>query len=577
MKVADYITEYLAKTGTERAFVFTGGAIAHVIDSLRHHRGKLDYIVVQNEQVGAMAAEAYSRTTGKLGVAAATSGPGATNLITGIAGAWYDCIPALFLTGQVRTWELTREDDRLLQRGFQEVDIVDSVKKITKYATIVKRPEDIRYEMEKAIYMAYEGRPGPVLLDLPMDVQWADIEPQKLMPFCPPKTETKSNASYVALSQAAELLKNSKTPLFVCGGGVRHGDAGRKLLDFCAKHPIPVISSYAGYDVMPYDHPCNAGVMGQFAHPTANFLTSQADVIVCLGARNSIKQVGNNADGFAPQAKIVSVNVDEGELLDGRVRIDAAVKMDAGDFLAAISDQMPKLTPQWRDYARGLLVAAHTERTYKDEANYPDPHFIVSQLSEKMSEEAIIIPDVGQNVMYTCQHIRLSGKQRLFSSWGNSPMGYSLPAAIGAASGNPDKQIVCVIGDGGLQVNIQDLQTVKQYRLPIKIFLFNNSCYATIHEFQDGNLGRRYEATDLEHGYSHPNFQKIADAYDLTYFSISNNGEANRIDQALSHDGPVLCEIKVDPLYRASDVCGGNAPLHTIPAEQGLVPFASNE
>ncbi len=570
MKSSDYIVSFLGDLGTEKVFAFTGGAISHIIDSFRNYRDQIDYICVQNEQVGAMAAEAYSRTTGKMGVTLGTSGPGATNMITGIAGAWYDCIPALYLVGQVRTWEMKGEDG-LLQRGFQELDIVSSVAKITKYAVTITDAADIRYEFEKAMYMAREGRPGPVLIDLPMDMQWADIDPDELRSFDP--SDLDDELPDLDMTEFAKALKKSKRPLVVCGGGVRHGKASGKLLNFLEKTGIPAITTYAGLDILPHDHQCNGGVMGQFGMFGANFVTGQADLILTLGARNSIKQVGNTPNEFAPQATKIAVNLDNGELVDGRVPMDICINADIGDFLDLASEIDYLSDNRWCSYVAEMREK-HQEPWQVDEtAGFVDPYHFITQLSKHLDDDAIVIPDVGQNVIYTCQAIRLSGRQRLFSSWGNSPMGFSMPAAIGAQTGNPDRQIVCIIGDGGLQVNIQDLQTIKAYNLPIKIFLFNNSCYATIHEFQDPNFEGRYEATDADHGYTHPDFSKVIEAFGLNYTRIESNDCAAGIAEVLAHEGSIICELPINSKFRVTGVLAGADPLHVPSREVGLVAF----
>jgi len=562
MKASDYIVEFIAKRGTDTAFVFTGGAISHVIDSFRHYQDHIRYVCVHNEQVGAMAAEAYSRTTGKMGVAMATSGPGGTNLITGIVGAWYDCVPALYITGQVRTWELTGQD-RLLQRGFQEVAIVDMVKPVTKYAVTVTQAVDLRYELEKAYAMAFEGRPGPALLDIPMDVQWADIDPASLRSY-ESSSDAACSVSEENLAQIVECLHQASRPLIIAGGGVRQGKAEQEFRQFVDKAGIPVIASYAGYDLLPYDHPCQGGVMGQFGHYGANHATAEADLILALGTRFSIKQVGNNLKDFAPQAKVLAINVDQGELRDGRVQADVSIHANLKDVLTKLMTLDFKADPQWCDYVTQLKTRYAIQPPAQAQDEPVNLYRLIQELSTWAQDDAIIIPDVGQNVIVTAQAIQLKEHQRLFSSWANSPMGFSMPASIGVQCGFPNRQVICIIGDGGLQVNIQDLQTIVNYGLPVKILLLNNGCYATIHEYQGPNLEGRFEATDKAHGYSHPDFQQVFQAYGFRRQVIRSVSELCRLEEFLRQPGPSVCEVTIDSLFRVSPNLAGNDPLHHL-------------
>lgn len=544
MNLSDYIIYFICKQKTEVAFVMTGVAIARLIDSFRHYSEKIKYVCVNHEQAAAMAAEAYSRTTGRIGVAIGTSGPGGTNLITGIAGAWYDCIPTLYIVGQVRSTEL-KGKLAILQRGFQEIDIVSLVKPITKYATQITDCDDIRYEMEKAVHYATQGRPGPVLIDLPLDIQKANIDLSNLKRFHAKSIPFTKNVDL--FNKSILMIRSSKRPLIIAGGGIRHAGAVKEFREFVDKTKIPVVFSYAGLDTLPYNHLSHIGILGQYGHAGANRLSQKADLIISLGSRFTKKMIGGNSDRFASKAKIVSVNIDSGELKDGQKKLDLAVHADIKYFLAQLQDLRYETSEEWNFEA---TKAKMEWNKLKGVGMLVNPYEFIDYISECMSDESIVIPDVGQNVVATVQSIRLKEHQRIFSSWANSPMGYSLPASMGAKLGNPDKEVICIIGDGGIQLNLQELQTISANSIGVKIFLLNNNGYVTIQEFQDTELDSRYVASDLKHGYSHPNFKKLCSAFDIPYRLINTRKDFYKINEALETDGPILCEVSIEDNFR---------------------------
>ena len=304
--------------------------------------------------------------------------------------------------------------------------------------------------------------------------------------------------------------------------------------------------------------------MGQFGQYGANFVTYNTDLVIALGTRFTIRQIGNKPKEFAPNAKIINVNIDEGELIGGRVKADLTVRCDIKNFIKHLSELNYKTNPKWQNFVMESKVKHPIVLDEYKKEKLVNPYVFMDMLSKKIDDDAIIIPEIGTNVIVSCQVLQLKENQRLFSSWANSPMGYSIPASIGAQLGNPGRQIIGILGDGGLQVNLQDLQTIRHYNLPIKIFIWNNHGYATIQDFQDGNLDGRYEATDLEHGYSHPDFSKIATAYDIPHILISSNDELTKIEQALKAKGPVLCELSMDSKFRVSPRQGANDQFHEL-------------
>lgn len=556
MKVCDYLVDFLVKKGIDTAFVFTGGAIAHVIDAVAKRSNEIEYVCVQNEQVGAMAAEAYSRTGNANGVTMVTSGPGATNLITGIVGAWYDCIPAIYITGQVRTWEMTN-DKGTLQDGFQEVDICSQVKKVTKYAKTLSKKSDIPYELEKAYFLANSGRKGPVLIDLPMDIQVAELSNKEINTANEFNCCTSDHSIKDEITKFYDLFEKSVKPLILIGGGVKHASIKSFFNEFAKKAKIPCVASYAAYDTMEYENPLNIGVIGQFGQYCSNSAIEECDLLIALGTRFTIRAIGNNPDYFATKAKIVHVNIDYGELKDSRKEADLSIHSDIKIFLETISGNVICDNEKWlqrltESKTKDLKIGE--KGTGKD----VNPYLLVETLNRLQSSECVIIPDIGWHVTTLNQQGKIKLGQQLFSSWANSPMGYAVAAGIGAYYSNKDKEIVIHIGDGGIQVNLQDLQTLTNYHIPLKIFVWNNFGYATIQAYQEGNLDKRYHATDTKHGYSAPNFEAISNLFKLSYFKIEKDFQVEEIvAKALAEPGAVLCEVIMDIDFRPKPSLGG--------------------
>lgn len=571
-KLSDVISDTLVEAGAGAFFVFTGGAISHVIDSVAaRSRETTPYYCFQNEQAAAFAAEAYSRTNsqGLLGVTLTTSGPGASNLITGIAGAWYDCIPAIFVTGQVRTWERAIHLGRL-QGGFQELDIVSMARSVTKYAKTLTDPTTVREEIFSAVKLAKHGRPGPVLIDIPMDLQYESMELRSGGSLTAgakiDTTDALTNVSSLVKELDREIAQ-AKKPLLLVGGGVRHANQGEALRTLVQESGIPAIATYAAVDILgPTEH-SYLGVMGQFGTPLANAATGECDLVIALGSRFAQKQLGNSPQGFAPRARLVSVNIDQDEMSASPRNIDVQVHADLGPLLDSWKPRINDSQRAWIDLLRSASGDIAPSRAPESLGQRPvNPYDLAENLVEAIGKRPCVVAlDVGQNVVASVQSLKFPPNMRVFSSWGNSPMGYSLPSAIGAWLANPDKEIVCVIGDGGLQVNIQELQTIVNYKIPVKILLWNNHAYVTIHEYQDGNLERRYEAADAEHGYSHPDFVAVAKAYGIPSQKFPGGLNSDLLANALfGSPGPILVEVEVDPGARLSPSVKGTNPIHEM-------------
>lgn len=554
MKLSDYVVNYLVSLGTKDVFMVIGGACVHLAHSL-HGRDDIRYICVQHEQAGAMAVEAYSRVTGRLGAMVVTSGPGATNLVTGLCGAWFDSIPCILFTGQVNTNE-QKGDRPVRQVGFQETDIVSIVRSITKYATLVNRPETIRYELEKATHIARSGRAGPVLLDIPLDVQRAEIDPERLEPFVPPASSNTPGAADLRaeVEQCIPLIEAAERPVLIVGGGVRLAGAEKEIRAAVDLLGFPVVVSWSGFDLIPYKHPLYVGQFGVYGSRAANFAVQNSDLVLSVGSRLDTRQTGGKPETFARGARKILVDIDPGELHKRRgLEPDLAIVADAEAFLRALIDALPGV--------RRRNIEPWILRTQSWKSRYPtvqpeysslkekvSPYVFVQTLSEELSEDAVVIADCGANLTWTIQSFQVKEGQRVFSTFGNSPMGYAYAASMGAAVAL-GKPIICLIGDGGFQLNIQELQTVYHYNLPVKAFILNNRSYGIIKQFQDLYMGSLYVGSG--YGYSCPDFVKVAQAYGIPARSITNHAEMRAaIRQVLAKPGPVVCDVVLDEKSR---------------------------
>ena len=552
MKLSDYIVDYLVSIGVKDVFLITGGAASHLVDSF-HNRKDIRYICVQHEQAAAMAADAYSRVGTSIGVVITTSGPGATNLLTGTGCSWFDSIPCLYLTGQVNTYEY-KADLSVRQVGFQETDIVSIIKPITKFTHMLTEPNKVRYYLEKAVYIAKSGRPGPVLLDLPMNIQRAEINPYRLKKFDSKEVIYKIDTGAVfnkKIDKCSGLIQNSKRPVIIAGGGIRSARATKELRDFAENMNIPVVTTLCGLDSFNHNHRLYVGFFGVYGQRAANFTVANSDLIIGIGTRFDSRQTGTKVNNFARAAKRIIVDIDCEEL-NKRVRADITIISDAKCFLTALNKKIKNIKRV--DINDWLLIIRKWKNRYLSEylgiCSQPGrvaPYIFLKALSGQLSKDCIVTLDTGANMIWSAQTLVVKDGQRIFTSGGMSPMGYALPAAIGASACLNKKPVICIIGDGGMQLNIQELQTIVHYNLPIKIFIMNNHSYGMIKQFQDMYFEQRYEATDLKGGYSCPDFIKIGKAYGLKTISINENKDIKqRINEVLKIKDAILCNVNID-------------------------------
>lgn len=555
MRVTDYILNFLVSKGIDTVFGVTGGFIVPTFDAF-HERKDIRYICTQNEQAAVFAADGYARFKG-LGCTVTTSGPGATNLVSGIGAAWFDSIPVLCITGQVPTTE-AKGNSGVRQRGFQETDIVSIVRSITKYARTISDPEHIALDLEAAIYLAKSGRPGPVLLDVPIDVQQAEIDPDKLMHFGAERPIKIDIAPQVA--ETVQLIADSKRPVVIYGQGCRH--AREKLIQFIEMTGIPCLPSWGGLDLIPHDHPLFVERVGVYSSRAGNLAVQNADLIIAIGTRLDTRMTGSK--GFAPKAIKVVVDIDIYEAMKNKP--DVMIIADTLDFLKAIIKEHGSVDADERiffarnEWAKRIAAWKKKYPITDEPSNLIHPHAFVRALCDLLPDDAIAVTDAGAAETAAEQVFHVIGTRRIFSDFGMSCMGYSLPAAIGASIAT-NRPVVTIVGDGAMQMNIQELQTLAYYQVPVKVFILNNHSYGLIKQFQEEICEGRYEATDETSGYSAPDFQRIAFGYKIPSFRIPNISSMGwMIAQALAHPGPFVCDVEIDPDARIFPKCNyGNS------------------
>lgn len=532
---ADLISDFISERCCGTAFLVTGGACAFIVDAVGRNP-KTNFVCFQHEQAAAMAADAVWRTTGKLGVTIATSGPGATNLITGIACSWFDSIPSIHITGQVNQSE-SRESlgANVRQAGFQETDIAAMVTSITKFAKRIESIEELIDVLPKLVQIATSGRMGPVLLDIPMNIQKGIITAEQKIAALEAIQPTQNHNDRVDLSSQ---LKSSKRPVVIIGAGAALSGTARAIQDWCEIHSIPYVTSWGALSYIDRSKPHYFGSLGVYGGRRANWLVQSADELIVFGSRLDNRQRTANPRGFAPFAKVTVLDIDEEELAKFKKHPNyIVIKFD----LTGVSEI---LTPaaDFSNWAKEAKLNTNSmeegfERAVSEgEFN---PYMAVRLAQNKFEKNSIVVSDCGANLCWVYQSY-LPDSSFLFTAGGNSPMGYSLPAAIGAQLLNPDKKIYCFIGDGGLQINIQELQTVVAYNLPITIFIQNNFGYGIIKQFQDSYFGSRHFATGQ--GYSQPDFGAISAAYKIKYLSVESKKELEELEIP---DGFAIIDIQL--------------------------------
>ncbi len=557
IKLSDYIFKYLTGIGVTDLFMISGGGAMHLVDSVGQNK-KLKYVCPHHEQAAASAAEGYTRASGKMGVVVVTSGPGGTNALTGVIGQWLDSIPCLYLSGQVKfeTTIASQPGLKLRQLGDQEINIVDIVKPVTKYAVMVTDPKSIRYHLEKAIYLATQGRPGPVWLDLPLNVQAALIDERQLRGF---KTPAKKSAKSLnnKIKTVIKKLKQARRPVIVAGHGIRLAGAPvpfRRLID---KLRIPVVTTFNGFDLLPTDDQLLIGHPGTIGDRAGNFAVQNADFLLELGSRNNIRQVSYNWPAFAREAYKVVVDIDQAELDKPTVKAELPISVDVNEFLTELNRQLKSSNlPDWRGWlkwcqARKAKYPVVSDRAKETASGLIEPYSFVQQLTQALTGREIIVAGNGTACVVLFQAGIVKQGERIFWNSGCASMGYDLPAAIGASIAAPGRPVICLAGDGSLQMNIQELQTVAYQRLPLKLFVLNNYGYISIKQTQDAFFGGHRVACCPKTGVSCPDIIKVAAAYGLKTAVIADRSKLQeQIKAVLSRPGPLVIEVRLEPTYQ---------------------------
>ena len=557
IRVADYVAKYLADYGVRHLFLVTGGGAMHLNDAIGHEH-RLQYICHHHEQAAAMAAESYARLTNSLGVINVTTGPGGINALNGVFGAWTDSIPMLVVSGQVKRETCLAFYDlpKLRQLGDQEGDLIRMATPITKYAALVREPEDIRYHLEKAVYLATSGRPGPCWIDIPVDVQSSRIDPETLRGYDPSEDETPLDNAALVRDVKAVLakLREAKRPALMLGTGIHLAKAEAILETVTRKLGIPVTTAWTAHDLIDSEDPLYCGRPGSIGDRPGNFTVQNSDALLVIGSRLHVRQVSYNWKAFARHAYLMQVDVDPAELDKPTVKPHLPLPYDARVFLEEMNRQIDAETfdaahhAEWLGWCRERValypVVQDRHRAFN---GYINPYHFMEQLSLNLNGDDVVVCGDGAACVVSYQAMKIKKGMRLYCNAGDASMGYDLPASIGAAVALGGKRVICLAGDGSIQMNLQELQTVAHHNFPIKIFVLNNDGYLSIRMTQESFFKGNFIGEGPRSGVSFPNTMKIAEAYGLPGIRLDSADFAARLPELLDAPGPLVCEVVLDP------------------------------
>ena len=554
VKLAKYISQFLAEHGITDCFMVTGGGAMHLDDAIGHQE-EIHCTFNHHEQACAIAAEGYTRMTGKLAAVCVTSGPGGTNAITGVMGGWLDSIPMFVLSGQVKRettiWAVS--DLNLRQLGDQEFNVIDSVKNMTKYAVMVTNPQEIAYHLEKAFFLAQNGRGGPVWLDIPLDVQGAVIDTDSLIHFNADQEfvwktpDVKQSAVDILLQK----LKESKAPLVLAGTGINLAQADEKLLTFLDKYKIPVVTAWNANDTVAFDNPYYVGMPGTVGIRSGNFAVQNCDLLISLGCRMNIRMIGYTHHDFAKNAFKVVVDIDPRELIKPTVQADLAIHADVSQFLDKMLEADYTPDPDhaaWVKWCRDLLVRFPAAKEEYHGNSLINPYIFIDKLFDHLLPDDRIVCGNGAACVITFQAAKIKQGQRMFTNSGCAAMGYGFPAALGVAVSDNSRRTICIDGDGSVMMNLQELATVAHNKLNMKLFILNNNGYLSIRQTQRNLFKPPFIGIDSSSGVGFPDFEKLADAFGIQYYKIEKESNADEILQrVLNSEEACICEAVVDP------------------------------
>ena len=567
IKVSDLIIRILSKH-TPHIFGGQGGSILHLVDSIYKNK-KIKFIPGQSEQGSSLAADAYYRSSGKLGVVLGTSGPGIINFIQGIACSYYDSVPALYLAGAPIVSDL-RKNLKIRQIGFQEMEVQKLLKPLTKGVWLIKKKEEVESVFNKAISLSLSGRMGPVVIEIPDDIQRSFIKLKKIKNSFE-KLKKNKNYPYSTdskFNQAVKLINKSRKPIIIAGHGIKLSKSTKLLEKFAKKSNIPYLYTWSSADQFNFNSKLNAGSFGVAATRGGNFSIQNSDLVIALGARFSPSLVGGNPKLFAPKAKKIIVDIDNHEFSNHRLpSVNLKIHSDVSLFLKKIlHNKILKKEESWIDrvnfFKKKYPVFQKSKNLSK---KHLDPYYFFDTLSHLIKKNSILIPDASANLIWAMQAFKVIKKVKIFTAFNHSPMGYSIAASIGAFLGSKKNTIIATIGDGSVPMNVQELETIKNYNIDVKIFVFNNKGYSLIKQTQETWLKGKYSGVDKSSGLSLPDNLRVAKAYGIKTMSIMNNQNLEKnISKALKIKGPVLIDLNINPLTRVEPKIEYGKPLHDM-------------
>ena len=588
MRASDYIFKRLKEVyGVERVFLITGGGAMHLNDAV--YQSGLAYTCCHHEQACAIAAEGYVRAGKRLGVVNITTGPGGLNTLTGVMGQWTDSVPVLYISGQVKqsTTIAACPELPLRQLGDQEVDIISVVKPLVKYAVQIRRVEDVRRILDEAVYTALSGRPGPVWIDVPMDIQGAEIDEAALAEFSAEAVQVlqrKKTPAKAQIDTLVDLLRKAERPVMIAGHGIRIAGAQAAFRAFVEKHAMPVVTTFNGMDLLEEEHPCFVGRIGTSGSRSGNFTLQNADLVLSVGSRNNIRQTSYNYEYFARGGKLVCVDVDAAEFQKPTVKPFLGIESDAACFFEVLSAACPQAFDfsAYRTWAMNLKEKyPKVLPQYREWQDKVHPYYFMEKLSETAPDNTLFVGGNGTACIVTFQAFKVKRGQRYFWNSGCATMGYDLPAGIGAAYGAPERPLFVLGGEGSMMMNLQELATIAGNKIPVKILLLNNNGYISIRQTQDNFFSGRHIGLNAESGVYFPAFENLAKGFGLPYMQIRSNEEVEPVvKEMLRTPGPVFCEVFLTEKYnfepKTSSMRKPDGRIVSKPLED-LFPFLPRE